>query len=282
MKAIILAAGMGKRMLPYTKDRPKPLLQIDPKNTIIDIQLKKIKRTSIDEVVIVGGYYSDLIENKVKNEYPEMDIKVIFNPFFDISNNFVTLWTARHNMDEPFIVINGDDLFQSSVINGLIKKTKGKEVVMVIDRKKAYDEDDMKVITKSDKVKEVNKQIDPTKANGESIGMIKFEGNGIKKLKKIMDTMIKNPENRNMFWLKSIQELIDIHNNVDFYEIKREQWEEIDFHEEYHQLKTKGRKRFYFETEKFNKLATVKKSKIRSKIFRPIKKEIKKILNTIK
>ena len=126
MKAIFLAAGRGMRMMPYTKDRPKALLQIDPQNTVLDIQLKKLRKTPMDEVIIVGGYFSDMVEQKVKREYPDMDVKVLYNPFYDISNNFVSLWFARHNMDEPFIVINGDDIFQSSVVNGLIKKTKGK------------------------------------------------------------------------------------------------------------------------------------------------------------
>jgi L-glutamine-phosphate cytidylyltransferase len=280
MKAILLSAGRGTRMMPYTKDRPKPLLKIDPKNTVLDIQLKKIQDTPINEVIIVGGYLSDKIEKKAKKEYPKMDIKVIYNPFYDISNNFVSLWTARHNMDEPFIVINGDNLFQSSVINGLIKKTKGKEVVMVIDKKQKYDDDDMKVVIKKDKIKEVSKNIDINKANGESIGMIKFEGNGIKKLKETMDEMIKNQDNRNVFWLRAIQKMINKYNNVDYYEIKREQWEEIDFHEDYDKLRKGGHKRFYFERECDKKLV-INKNNFILKNLRKLNKEFNKIFNYI-
>lgn len=272
MKAIILAAGRGTRMMPFTADRPKPLLQIDKDNTVLDIQLKKLQRTPVDEIVIVGGYMSDMIEKKVKTEYPKMNIKVIYNPFYDITNNFVSLWMAKHNMDEPFIVINGDDVFQSTVINDLVEKTKRREVVMVIDRKEKYDEDDMKVITKGNNIAEVSKKIDVNAANGESIGMIKFEGAGITKLKKVIEKLIRVPENRDVFWLKSIQELINEFNNVEYFEIKRDQWEEIDFTQEYARLRDEGKKRFYFDKEK----NPLKKNIFPSKISQGIKK-IRKI-----
>lgn len=278
MKVIFLSAGRGMRMMPYTADRPKPLLQIDTENTVLDIQLKKLQKTPIDEIVIVGGYFSDMIEQKVKKEYPDMDIKVIFNPFYDISNNFISLWLARHNMDEPFIIINGDDIFESSVVNGLIKETKGKEVTMVIDRKDSYDDDDMKVITNDKTVTQVSKKIPVEKANGESIGMIKFEGDGIKKLKKVIDELIKDPANRDVFWLKAIQELMIRHDNVSFYEVSRDQWEEIDFHEEYLQSKEKGERKYYFELERNEKLREIQKSRVVSNPFvRTVRKESRKI-----
>ena len=114
MKAIILAAGKGERLMPLTSDTPKSLLELENETTLLESQLITINKTAIDKVVIVTGYLTEKIESKVQRYSKEynIDIQIIYNPFFDISNNLLSLWQARHEMESDFIIINGDDIFK--------------------------------------------------------------------------------------------------------------------------------------------------------------------------
>jgi choline kinase len=275
MKAILLAGGQGKRLIKYTKDIPKNLIKLDEEYSILDIQIEKLRKCGIYDVVIITGYMNDKVENKIKNEFRDMDIKIVENIFYDVTNNLVGLWMAHNHMDEEFIVINGDDIFQASVLKGLIKDTRKKESVMVIDRKDKYDEDDMKVITNGEKVVKVSKDISPSEANGESIGMIKFEKKGISKFVACLDEMAKNRDNRNAFWLKAVQLMIDKHNNLNYYTIDRKDWAEMDFDDDVENVKNRIHE-FYGASEKNEKIKKRRVNIPRPLVFHKIKNILKK------
>ena len=66
MKAIILAAGKGERLMPLTSDTPKSLLELENGTTLLESQLININKTGITKVVIVTGYLTEKIESKVE------------------------------------------------------------------------------------------------------------------------------------------------------------------------------------------------------------------------
>ena len=135
---------------------------------------------------------------------------------------------ARHEMSEPFITINGDDMFEPSVIRNLLASTA--DITMVTDVKAQYDEDDMKIITEGEQVLRVGKQIPLSKTNGESVGIIQFKGAGCRTYVEKLDAMVRHPENLNLFYLRAIQELIDDGIPVHFSRCEESAWGEIDFH----------------------------------------------------
>ena len=120
MKAIILAAGKGERLWPLTRNMPKSLLEIGNGITMLENQILCLSESGIKEVFIVVGYRAEQIEAKIKHliEF-NCEIKTIYNPFFDISNNLHSLWFAKEVMFEDFIIINGDDVLIPKVIKGL-------------------------------------------------------------------------------------------------------------------------------------------------------------------
>jgi len=232
MKAIILAAGKGERLMPLTSDKPKSLLELKNGITLLESQLINIYKSGINKVIIVTGYHTEKIESKVElfSDKYNIDIKIIYNPFFDISNNLISLWQARHEMASDFIIINGDDIFKESVLSGLIKYDKNEIITMVIDRKKKYDLDDMKLIIKNEKILRVSKKIPLDEANGESIGMIRVTGEARSIIVDTMETMVRNKKYMGVFYLEMIQKLINKGISVGSYEISSKDWAEIDFH----------------------------------------------------
>ena len=232
MKAIILAAGKGERLMPLTSDKPKSLLELKNGITLLESQLINIYKSGIKKVIVVTGYQTEKIESKVEfySDKYNIDIKIIYNPFFDISNNLISLWQARHEMASDFIIINGDDIFKESVLSGLIKYDKNEIITMVIDRKKKYDLDDMKLIIKNEKILRVSKNIPLDEANGESIGMIRVTGEARNIMVDTMEEMVRNKKNMEVFYLEMIQELINKGILVGLYEISSKDWAEIDFH----------------------------------------------------
>ena len=236
MKAILISAGKGERLYPLTKNTPKSLLEIGNGLTLLETQLHSLSENNIKDIVIIVGYKAEQIEAKIKDYQGKLNIKTVFNPFFDISNNLLSVWMARHFMNEEFISINGDDIFSPVVVENLLKSKN--DITMVSDEKKEYDDDDMKVVHKDGNILEVSKKIDSKKANGESIGMIKFSNKGPKIYTDMLDEMVRDPENRNVFYLKAIQRIIDKGFKVNYSLCKENDWSELDFHPDLKLIRT--------------------------------------------
>ena len=182
----------------------------------------------IRDIVMIIGYRADQIEAKLQQYQQELNIEVVYNPFFETSNNLVSVWMARHHMKDEFITINGDDIFEASVIERLLKSSH--PITMVTDVKDSYDDDDMKIISSNGLVKRVSKKIDLEQANGESVGIIKFSGSGVNTYKDMLEKMVRVPENLNVFYLRALQEIIDAGFPVHLSQCESSDWGEIDFH----------------------------------------------------
>ena len=228
MRAILISAGKGTRLYPLTKDMPKCLMTVGNGKTVIEQQLLTLRRVGITDVVVILGYMAEKVENVVNKYKDDLSIRVVYNPFYDVSNNLISLWMAKYFMDVDFISINGDNIFHPDVIRKLLK-TKGK-IVMTIDRKEKYDIDDMKVVIKDNRVYRVGKDIPLIEANGESVGIIKYFKSGRSVIANKLEAMVRKPENHGKFYLQALQEIMNEEKGIEFCEIEEKEWAEIDFH----------------------------------------------------
>ncbi|MBN1164914.1 MAG: phosphocholine cytidylyltransferase family protein [Candidatus Krumholzibacteriota bacterium] len=227
MRVIILAAGKGERLYPMTKNSPKSLLEIGSGRTVLESQLDHIAQAGIRDVTIVTGYKTEQIEAKVL-DYRDLDITICYNPFFATSNNLISAWLAIRETHENFVLVNGDDVFKTRVLSGLLDTDD--DITMVIDRKANYDQDDMKVVTSGDRVFRVSKDIPLDETNGESIGMILFQGKGRSIIRDTLEGMVRREENQKIFYLAALQEIMERGFPVHYHECSRDDWAEIDFH----------------------------------------------------
>jgi len=117
MKAVILAAGEGKRLRPLTETMPKVMLPVANK-PVLEYVFDAVKNSGIDEIVVVVGYKKEVIMEYFK-EYIDVDvIYVVQNKQFGTSH--ALLQTKKH-INEPFIVLSGDNIIDQISISKLIR-----------------------------------------------------------------------------------------------------------------------------------------------------------------
>lgn len=232
MNLIILAAGTGSRLFPLTKDTPKSLIDLGDGTTLMDRQINNAAScNSISKVYIVTGYRSNQIEEHVEELDFDVPVEVIYNPFFDISNNLLSLWCANHLMlTEDFIVTNGDNIYNTGIYDRITEGIQD-TIQLTIDYKDQYDDDDMKVLIESGHIKRVSKKIPLEDADAESVGLVLVRGEAKRRLlhNKLI-AMAKDMENRNNFWLELFNSMIADGDAIDTYEISPHDWGEVDFH----------------------------------------------------
>ena len=111
MRAIILAAGEGKRLRPYTNDRPKCMVEIEGVS-LIDRQIKILRSKGVEEIIIIGGYKSDMLEGKGN--------KLVTNPRYHETNMVWSLFCAEEFLVGDVIISYGDIVYSSKIISALV------------------------------------------------------------------------------------------------------------------------------------------------------------------
>ncbi len=173
MKAIIIAAGHGSRLLPLTLTTPKCLVAVGGR-AILDHQLDAVAAAGFDGAVIVGGYRIDQIAEHLaaRDAFP---VDLVFNPFWAIANSIGSVWAARAALDEPFALMNGDTLFETSILR-LAIDSPGEGVKLVVEQLSQPGLDDMLVETDGDRIVTVGKQIPGHVPTDRSLGLIVSTG----------------------------------------------------------------------------------------------------------
>ncbi|MEZ5932569.1 MAG: phosphocholine cytidylyltransferase family protein [Alphaproteobacteria bacterium] len=230
MKALILSAGQGSRLLPLTADTPKCLLPIG-RMSLIEWQLQSLIACGIDEVVVVTGYASEKVDQALARwQRPGFSIRTVFNPFFNVADNLASCWLARHEMTEDFLIINGDTLFEPDVLKTVLASPAA-PITITIDRKACYDSDDMKVQVEGDRLLAVGKTLSADITNGESIGMLLFREKGAALFSDILDQYMHTPEGLKTWYLRAIDRLAKT-GAVKVASIEGRAWGEVDFMED--------------------------------------------------
>jgi L-glutamine-phosphate cytidylyltransferase len=205
MKTIILSAGQGKRLLPLTAAIPKCLLPIQGKK-LIEWQIDALFSAGIDRVSVVVGYGADQVEQLLTKRYGKNCITLIHNPKFAETDNLVSCWIAREEMNEDFFLLNGDTLFEAAVVGRVLSKA-AHPVTVVTTHKSHYDADDMKVTLEGQRLINIGKDIEPEKTDGESVGMILFRGEGRALFRQGLERAMGDPSSSRKWYLSVIRDL---------------------------------------------------------------------------
>ncbi|MBL8770354.1 MAG: phosphocholine cytidylyltransferase family protein [Phenylobacterium sp.] len=224
-RAIILAAGQGKRLLPLTEDRPKCLVELSGRS-LLAWQLLRLQAAGVAETVIVTGFRADAVEAEIAKLGLAMPVRLAFNPFYTVSDNTASCWIVREEFDREILVLNGDTLFGPGVAEALLAAPPA-EITVTIDRKPAYDADDMKVLTEHGRLVAIGKTIEAYDA--ESIGFLRFSKAGAAKFRAGVESVLAHPEGLRRWYLSVIDELARAGVDVKVCSIEGLEWGEMDF-----------------------------------------------------
>lgn len=120
MQAIILAAGMGKRLGEYTKNNTKCMVPVNG-IPLIDRVLSQLSELSINRVVIVVGYEGKRLMDYLGNERDGLRIEYVNNPIYDKTNNIYSLALAKEQMaEDDSLLIESDLIFDDGMFNLLL------------------------------------------------------------------------------------------------------------------------------------------------------------------
>jgi choline kinase len=226
MKAIILSAGQGSRLGHLVDDRPKCLIDFNGRS-LLDRQLDTLEANGVHEAVVVTGFHDELVNEAIARRCGGPNVRVIFNPFYKVADNTGSLYMARRELAGDCLVWNGDTL----VSNGLMKRVVANArsgICVTIDRKPAYDDDDMKVIAAEDgRLRAIGKRINEG-VNAESIGLLAFRGAGAEQFGAAIERAMRTSEGTTIWYLRVIHHLAQ-NDEVWTLDIKGEEWGEVDF-----------------------------------------------------
>jgi L-glutamine-phosphate cytidylyltransferase len=225
MKAIILSAGQGRRLLPLTERVPKCMLPVQGR-PLIFWQLDALMQCGIGDITVVVGYGAEAVEAGLAGFGHPQRIRALYNPFFAITDNLVSCWVARSEMQGEFLILNGDTLFEAGVLARLLAAPEH-PITLAISCKDRYDDDDMKVIRDGDRLVRVGKKLPLERVDAESIGMMTFRGEGPRLFREAIDRAMRTPEAQKQWYLSLVDGLAE-RGVVYTQQISPQGWTEVD------------------------------------------------------
>ncbi len=117
--ALLLAAGTGSRLYPLTEDMPKCLTMVNGV-PILDRLVSCLNQQGFKRLVVVTGHLENRIREFLGNRAGNMIIDYIFSPLYETTNNIYSLWMARKIINEPFLLIESDLVFDASLLDDML------------------------------------------------------------------------------------------------------------------------------------------------------------------
>ncbi|MEU3604620.1 phosphocholine cytidylyltransferase family protein [Streptomyces sp. NPDC035033] len=234
MIGLVLAAGAGRRLRPYTDTLPKALVPVDGDTTVLDLTLKNFAEVGLTEVAIVVGYRKEAVyarKEALEAKYG-LSLTLIDNDKAEEWNNAYSLWCAREVLKRGVILANGDTVHPVSVEKTLLAaRGKGQKIILALDTVKKLADEEMKVVTaEGEGVRKITKLMDPADATGEYIGVTLIEAEAAEELADALKaTFERDPD---LYYEDGYQELVHRGFTVDVEPIGEVSWVEIDNHDD--------------------------------------------------
>ncbi|WP_278573712.1 NTP transferase domain-containing protein [Fusobacterium ulcerans] len=228
--AVILAAG-------ETLDFDKPVGFLEILNsTLIERTIKLLSKYNIDKIIIAAGYKAEYYK-KLTKEYS--NLKIIENKKYKTTGNMYSLYLLRKHLQEDFILLEGDLIFEENIIS-LLLNSKDKNVTM-IDTSISDKEDSLYVTTKKNELLNISKgKYSLEKISGELIGISKLKYSSYLKM---LDKFTQI-ENKLFFYEYSFLDK-NIFSDLKCISSKENIWGEIDNQKQYEYIKNNIVKSLY-------------------------------------
>lgn len=172
MKAIIFAAGVGKRLQGMTQGRPKCLVEIGGR-TLLSRHVENLGKLGIRQVVLVVGFAQDHIRQAIAADPFAQDIRWVVNEQFT-RGSMTSLWAARSEMDDDVILMDADVLYAPTILARLVHSSL--PTALLMDDTVRQETEECMVAAKAGRVLTLSKTLpsDYDEA-GEGVGFLKVQ-----------------------------------------------------------------------------------------------------------
>ncbi|RUO78719.1 nucleotidyl transferase [Pseudidiomarina taiwanensis] len=216
MRVIILAAGQGTRLRPYTNDKPKCMVELCGKS-LVDYQLDAFKVAGVTDITLVAGYQEDKLVRK--------GVKKILNPDYAITNMVSTLMCAKKLFDgsSDVLITYGDIVYEQRILDAILAAKA--DICLTIDKewKRLWSlrmenplDDAETLKLEGDLIKELGKKANSyDEIQGQYMGLIKVSADKARELVKTWEGMDRNADYdgkdfNNMYLTSFLQHLINL------------------------------------------------------------------------
>jgi choline kinase len=234
MIGLVLAAGAGRRLRPYTDTLPKALVPIDAETSVLDLTLANFASVGLTDVAIVVGYAAEAIEDRRKDLQSRygVTLELVYNDKALEWNNAYSLWCARDLFGQGLLLANGDTVHPVSVEHTLLEaRGNDQRIILALDAEKSLADEEMKVIwSPGNGVERITKLMDPAEATGEYIGLTLIEPAAADDLSDALRTTWERDPN--LYYEDGYQELVNRGRRIDVAPIGKVDWVEIDNHDD--------------------------------------------------
>jgi len=246
-RAIVIAAGRGKRLGTHTEEIPKCLVQVGAR-PILGWQLQALAAVGVDELVVIRGYRGDVLEAGVRALAPGMKLRFIDNREWETNNILLSLACAREEMQGAAYMMYSDIIFTPPVTRALAAAGGSIDLIIDADFRDIYvgrdqhplEEGEVSDLDEGGRVKRVGKKSLPAdQAYGEFIGLLRADDDGMAMMASTLDAALaryagrdgepyqRAARFRNAYLTDLLQEIIDGGYAVTPVTIHG-QWREID------------------------------------------------------
>ena len=226
MKAIIMAAGVGKRLLGLNMNKPKCLLTAGSE-TLIRRSVNLLVNKGISDITVIVGYEADLIRNELKN-----DVAYFENPHFLTTNSIMSLWYAKDLLEDNVLLLNGDLYYEHGILD--YAKNQTNPVVMLADSTR-IDNADYRFGFIGNQINRFGKHLTNQETDGEYVGIVRIDQCFIKTFKQTLEEMITAGKS-NIWWEDVLYSFISKQVPIHFYDVAGTFWSEVDTLQDYNYL----------------------------------------------
>jgi choline kinase len=236
MIGLVLAAGAGRRLRPYTDTLPKALVPVDGDTTILDIALATLAEVGLTDVTVVVGYRAEAVESRqaALEERHGVRLTLVHNDKAEEWNNCYSLWLARDHFAQGALLVNGDTVHPVSIERTLLaarEQDGAPGILLALDDQKSLADEEMKVVVdEGGRMRRITKLMDPSEATGEYIGLTVIEPEAAEELADALKaTFERDPD---LYYEDGYQTLVDTGGEVGVAPIGAVRWVEVDNHDD--------------------------------------------------
>jgi choline kinase len=226
MNAILLCAGVGKRLKEVTGDLiPKCLVEIGGK-PIIQWQLEALFSAGVKNVTVVTGFKAEKIKEFLKDN---KNISFIHNSEFATTNIIVSLHLAlEQQKGNDLFIAAGDLIFKKDILDMFL--THGKSDIAVAIGRKELDAEAVKVYVKNNLVTRLGKDLVIADSYGEFLGLLWVHSSALVTVQSETKALVESAQEKQAYIFTMLNRLIsDHHARISYVDIADSPWEEIDY-----------------------------------------------------